>query len=140
MKNWHGYRIYSQRDAGCLILSPPLKTSITRRHTNCLNRAAQAVQQTYCDANKPDAKDMTKLNVAVCQDAVIVDTAAAPTALEPSLTAGLSRATLSCITRRSLKVEMPEQKHVSQMIVLDEDLCEFERARRTSKTWSMGQD
>ena len=139
VKNWHGYRIYSERDAGCLILSPPLKTSITRRHTNSLSRAAQAVQQTYCDANKPEAKDMTKLNVAVRQDAVIVD-AAAPKALEPSLTAGLSRATLSRISRRSLKIEMPEQKQLSQMIVLDEDLSEFERARRTSKTWSMGQD
>ncbi len=83
---------------------------------------------------------MAKLNVAVCQDAVIVDSAAAPNALEPSLTAGLSRATLSHITGRSLKIEMPEQKRQSQMIVLDEDLSEFERARRTSKTWSMGQD
>ena len=83
---------------------------------------------------------MTKFNVAVCQDAVIVDSAAAPKALEPSLTAGLSRATLSRITRQSPKIEMPEHKQRSQMIVLDEDLSEFERARRTSKTWSMGQD
>ena len=104
------------------------------------NRATQAVQQTYCDANKPEAKDMTKLNAAVSQDAVIVDPAAALKALEPSLTAGLSRATLSRITGRSMKIEMPEQKQLSQMIVLDEDLSEFERARRTSKTWSMGQD
>ena len=82
---------------------------------------------------------MTKFNVAVSHDAVI-DDATAPKTLEPSLTAGLSRATLSRITRRSLKIEMPEQKQLSQMIVLDEDLSEFERARRTSKTWSMGQD
>jgi hypothetical protein len=30
-----------------LILSSPLKTSITRRHTNLLNRTAQVVEQTY---------------------------------------------------------------------------------------------
>ena len=139
MKNWHGYRISSWRDAGCLILSPPLKTSITRRHTIFLARAAEAFQQTYCHANKPEAKVMTKFNVVVSHDAVIEDATASKT-LEPSLTAGLSRATLSRITSRSLKIEMPEQKQLSQMIVLDEDLSEFERARRTSKTWSMGQD
>ena len=139
MKNWHGYRISYWRDAGCLILSPPLKTSITRRHTNSLNRTAQAVEQTYCDAKILAAKEMTKLNIEVSQEAVIVDNAAAHKAAE-LLTAGLSRAKLSRITGGSLKIEMPEQKHQSQMIVLDDDLSEFERARRTSKTWSMGQD
>ena len=122
-----------------MILSPPLKTSITRRHTNSLNRTAQAVEQTYCAAKRLAAKEMTKLNIEVSQDAVIVDNAAAHQAVK-SLAAGLSRATLSRITGGSLKIEMPEQKHQSQMIVLDEDLSEFERARRTSKTWSMGQD
>jgi hypothetical protein len=82
---------------------------------------------------------MTKLNLEMSQEAVIVDNAAEHQAVE-SLTAGLSRATLSPITGGARKIEMPEQKHLSQMIVLDEDLSEFERARRTSKTWSMGQD
>ena len=80
------------------------------------------------------------MNVAARQDAVIVDAAATHKALEPSLKAGLSRATLSLITRQSPKIEIPEKKQLSQMIVLDEDLSEFERARRTSKTSSMGQD
>ena len=82
---------------------------------------------------------MTKLSTEVSQGAIIVDDAATHKAVE-SLKAGLSRATLSRITAGSLKIEMPEQKHQSQMIVLDDDLSEFERARRTSKTWSMGQD
>ena len=139
MENWHGYRIYSDRDAGCLILSPPLKTSITRRHTNYRNRTAMAIEQIHCDAKRLIVKDMTKLNIEMSQGAVIVDDAATHKAVQ-SLPAGLSRATLSRITGGSLRNEMPEQKHQSQMIVLDEDLSEFERARRTSKTWSMGQD
>ena len=73
------------------------------------------------------------------QGAAIVDDAATHKAVQ-SLPAGLTRAPLSRITSGSLEIEMPEQKHQSQMIVLDEDLSEFERARRTSKTWSMGQD
>ncbi len=82
---------------------------------------------------------MRKLKTEMSQGAAIVDDAATHKAIK-SLPAELSRATLSRITSGSLEIEMPEQKHQSQMIVLDEDLSEFERARRTSKTWSMGQD
>ena len=82
---------------------------------------------------------MRKLKTEVGQGADIFDDTSTHRALQ-TLPTGLSRATLSRITGGSLEIEMPEQKHQSQMIVLDEDLSEFERARRTSKTWSMGQD
>ena len=49
--------------------------------------------------------------------------------------AGLSK--LSLMTRQP---GMPEEKKQFGMIDLDDDLSEFERARLTSKTWSMGQD
>ena len=38
------------------------------------------------------------------------------------------------------KTEIPEIKKSLPLRKIDEDLSEFERARRTSKTWSMGQD
>ena len=37
-------------------------------------------------------------------------------------------------------IEMPETKTLIKTGTFDEDLSEFERARRASKTWSMGQD
>ena len=41
-----------------------------------------------------------------------------------------------------INVEIPELKKSLPLrkFDIDEDLSEFERARRTSKTWSMGQD
>ena len=37
-------------------------------------------------------------------------------------------------------IEMPENKKPSITIPHEDNLSEFERARRTNKTWSMGQD
>ena len=53
---------------------------------------------------------------------------------------GLPRARLSRIKTRAPVADMPEQKRPIQTVEFDDDLSEFERARRTSKTWSMGQD
>ena len=83
---------------------------------------------------------MTQLNLEADQDAAIVDDAGTHSTLASTLTAGLPRATLSRITAKSPQADMSEQKRPNQMIELDDDLSEFERARRTSKTWSMGQD
>ena len=83
---------------------------------------------------------MTQLNLEADQDAAIVDEVSTHSTLASTLTAGLPRATLSHITAKSPQADMPEQKRPNRMIELDDDLSEFERARRTSKTWSMGQD
>lgn len=83
---------------------------------------------------------MTQLNVEAEQNAAIVDDADTHSPLASSLTAALSRATLSRIKTTPPQADMPERKRPAQMIELDDDLSEFERARRTSKTWSMGQD
>ena len=83
---------------------------------------------------------MTQLNLEADQDAAIVDDAGTHLTLASTLTAGLPRATLSRIISKAPQADMPEQKQPSQMIELDDDLSEFERARRTSKSWSMGQD
>ena len=83
---------------------------------------------------------MTQLNLEVEQNAAIDGDAGTHSKLASALTAGLPRATLSRITTKAPQAEMPEQKRPSQMIEPYEDLSEFERARRTSKTWSMGQD
>ena len=37
-------------------------------------------------------------------------------------------------------IEMPEVKKPQATSPYDDNLSEFERARRTNKTWSMGQD
>jgi hypothetical protein len=38
------------------------------------------------------------------------------------------------------RVEIPEIKKSLPLTKIDEELSEFEHARRVSKTWSMGQD
>ena len=83
---------------------------------------------------------MTQMNLEADQNAVIVDDAGTHSTLASTLTAGLQRATLSRITPKAPQADMPEQKRSIQMTELDDNLSEFERARRTSKTWSMGQD
>ena len=83
---------------------------------------------------------MKQLNVEADQnEATVNDPVTRPT-LASSLTAVLPRATLSRIEARSQHNDMPEQKRPSLLVDFDDDLSEFERARRTSKTWSMGQD
>ena len=84
--------------------------------------------------------DMKQLNVEADQNTATVSDAVAHSKNASSLTAGLPRATLTRIEARSKHTDMPEQKRPNLMVDLDDDLSEFERARRTSKTWSMGQD
>lgn len=83
---------------------------------------------------------MKQLNVTANQTTANGDDAANHSTIASSLTASLPRATLSRIQARSKHTDMPEQKRPNQMVDLDDELSEFERARRTSKTWSMGQD
>ena len=44
------------------------------------------------------------------------------------------------IAPQQTKIEIPEIKKSLPLRKIDEELSEFERARQTSKTWSMGQD
>ena len=44
------------------------------------------------------------------------------------------------IASQQSKIEIPEIKKSLPLREIDEELSEFERARQTSKTWSMGQD
>jgi hypothetical protein len=44
------------------------------------------------------------------------------------------------IAPQQSKIEIPEIKKSLPLRKFDEELSEFERARQTSKTWSMGQD
>ena len=83
---------------------------------------------------------MKRLKVQADQNAATVDDAVTHSKTVSSLTAGLPKATLSRIQAKPRSTDMPEQKRPNLMIDLDDDLSEFERARRTSKTWSMGQD
>ena len=83
---------------------------------------------------------MKQLNVKADQHSATVDDAVTHSKIASSLTAGLPRATLSRIQERPEHTDMPEQKRASLVVDPDDDLSEFERARRTSKTWSMGQD
>ena len=83
---------------------------------------------------------MKQLNVTADQTTANGDDAVNHSEIASSLTANLPRATLSRIQAKSKHTDMPEQKRPNLMVDLDDDLSEFERARRTSKTWSMGQD
>jgi len=83
---------------------------------------------------------MEQLKVDSDQNTATVDDAVTHSKIASSLTAGLPKATLSRIEARPEHTVMPEQKRPSLVVDPDDDLSEFERARRTSKTWSMGQD
>lgn len=83
---------------------------------------------------------MKLLKVEADQNTATVDDAVTHSKTVSSLTAGLPKATLSRIEERPEHADMPEQKRPSLVVDPDDDLSEFERARRTSKTWSMGQD
>ena len=83
---------------------------------------------------------MKQSKVEADQDAAIINDAVSRSTLASSLTSVLPRATLSRIEVRSQHNDMPEQKRPCLLVDFDDDLSEFERARRTSKTWSMGQD
>ena len=83
---------------------------------------------------------MKQLNVEADENTATVSDASSGSTLATSLTAVLPRATLSRIETRSQHNDMPEQKRPRLLVDFDDDLSEFERARRTSKTWSMGQD
>ena len=83
---------------------------------------------------------MKQSKVEADQDAAIISDAVSHSTLASSLTSVLPRATLSRIEVRSQNTDMPEQKRPCLLVNFDDDLSEFERARRTSKTWSMGQD
>ena len=83
---------------------------------------------------------MKQLNVEADQNTATVNDAVTHSKTASSLTAGLPRATLTRIQAKPKHTDMPEQKRPTLMVDLDDDLSEFERARRTSKTWSMGQD
>ena len=83
---------------------------------------------------------MKQLNVEADQNTATVNDAVTHSKIASSLTAGLPRATLSRIQTKLRSTDMPEQKRPSLVVDPDDDLSEFERARRTSKTWSMGQD
>ena len=127
-------------DTGCLILSPPLKTSITRYHTNYKTRAERTPNGNLFRVDQELGRDMKQSKVEADQDAAIISDAVSHSTLASSLTSVLPRATLSRIEVRSQHNDMPEQKRPCLPVDFDDDLSEFERARRTSKTWSMGQD
>ena len=74
------------------------------------------------------------------QNTTTVNDAVSHSTIASSLASVLPRATLSRIEVRSQHIDMPEQKRPCLRVDLDDGLSEFERARRTSKTWSMGQD
>ena len=83
---------------------------------------------------------MKQSNVEADQNTTPVNDAVSHSAIASSLTSVLPRATLSRIEVRSQHIDMPEQKRPRLLMDFDDNLSEFERARRTSKTWSMGQD
>ena len=83
---------------------------------------------------------MKQSNVEADPNTTPVNDAVSHSTIASSLTSVLPRATLSRIEVRSQHFDMPEQKRPCLPVDFDDDLSEFERARRTSKTWSMGQD
>ena len=83
---------------------------------------------------------MKQSNVEADQNTTTVSDAVSHFTIASSLTSVLPRATLSRIEVRSQHIDMPEQKRPRLLMDFDDNLSEFERARRTSKTWSMGQD
>jgi len=83
---------------------------------------------------------MKQSNVEADQNTTTGNDAVSRSTVASSLASALPGATLSRIEVRSQSTDMPEQKRPCLLMDFDDDLSEFERARRTSKTWSMGQD
>ena len=83
---------------------------------------------------------MKQSNVEADQNTTTVNDDVSHSTIASSLTSVLPRAKLSRIEVRSQHINMPEPKRPCLPMDFDDDLSEFERARRTSKTWSMGQD